>query len=447
MVGVTGAVTVTCTVTAGALVPPKPMAVGPSAVDAVSVTVQLACGAKVMGQVEEATVMPLVGGMAACTLNAGAVPLLVMVTEPAPFAPNDTGVAGMDSVVGATIAVAVTGMVVAGVLLPPKAMGIGPSAVGAVSVIVQLASGTSEAVQVLADTVMPLPAGIVACTLSAGAEPLLVMVTEPAPPAPNEMGVTGMVSVVGGTAAVTLTCIFAAGVLLPPMPMVVGPSAAADPRVSVQLAPAAREGVQVLPVTVMPLPPGMVAFTFNAGAVPLLVTVTDPVLPAANDSGVAGMLSVVAGAGPPVTVTGVVVAAALLPAMLTEVGPSAAGAVRVMAQLEPAGSVAAQLLEEMLMPLPAGMVACTLSAADAPLLLTFTVPVLPAAKERPGPGTLSVVGLAPAVASAASVRQIVSTFTRHMALGAMVFPTAQGGGGDAGGAPGGTRWVNPDGKH
>src|SRR5256885_13414592 len=82
--------------------------------------------------------------------------------------------------------------VVAGVLLPPKLMAVGPSAAAAVSVIVQLAAGARVAAQVELDTVMPLPAGMVARTLNAGAVPLLVMVTEPAPPAPNGSGAGGV---------------------------------------------------------------------------------------------------------------------------------------------------------------------------------------------------------------------------------------------------------------
>src|SRR5256885_10146305 len=141
--------------------------------------------------------------MVACTLNAGAGPLLVMVTVPAPLVPNDTGAAGMSSVVGVTGTVTVTGTVVAGVLVPPKLMAVGPSAAAAVSVIVQLAAGARMAGQVVVDTVMPLPAGMVACTLNAGALPLLVMVTEPAPPVPKDTGAVGMSSVVGATGAVT----------------------------------------------------------------------------------------------------------------------------------------------------------------------------------------------------------------------------------------------------
>src|SRR5256885_16742551 len=51
------------------------------------------------------------------------------------------------------------------------------------------------------------------------------------------------------------------------------------------------------------------------------------------------------------------------------------------------------------------------------------------------------------VAWAASARQMVSTFTRHVPLGAMVLPTAQRGGGDAGGAPGGLGWGKAEGKN
>src|SRR5947207_7608718 len=109
-----------------------------------------------------------------------------MVTEPVAPVLNDTGVVDMPSVVGMTGAVTLTGTVVAGVLLPPKLMAVGPSAAAAVSVIVQLAAGGRMAAQVELDTVMPLPAGMVACTLNAGALPLLLMVTEPAPPVPKD---------------------------------------------------------------------------------------------------------------------------------------------------------------------------------------------------------------------------------------------------------------------
>src|SRR5256885_10413130 len=195
--------------------------------------------------------------MVACTLNAGAGPLLVMVTVPAPLVPNDTGAAGMSSVVGVTGTVTVTGTVVAGVLVPPKLMAVGPSAAAAVSVIVQLAAGARMAGQVVVDTVMPLPAGMVACTLNAGALPLLVMVTEPAPPVPKDTGAVGMSSVVGATGAVTVTGTVVAGVLLPPKPMAVGPSGPAAVSVMVQLAPAGREAGPVGVATGMPLPAGM----------------------------------------------------------------------------------------------------------------------------------------------------------------------------------------------
>ena len=228
------------------------------------------------GQVVVDTVMPLPAGMVACTLNAGALPLLVMVTEPAPPVPNDRGVVGMFSVVGTTGAVTVIGTVVAGVLLPPKPMLVGPSAAAAVSVIVQLAAGARMAGQVVVDTVMPLPAGMVACTLNAGALPLLLMVTEPAPPVPKDTGAVGMFSVVGVTGIVTVTGTVVAGVLLPPTPMFVGPSGPAAVSVMVQLAPTGSDAGQVEEATVMPLPTGMMARRLNAGAVPLLVMVTEP---------------------------------------------------------------------------------------------------------------------------------------------------------------------------
>src|SRR5256885_9372687 len=102
----------------------------------------------------------------------------------------------------------------------------------------------------------------------------------------------------------------------------------------------------------MPLPAGMLACTLGAFAPPLLVMVTDPVLPAANDSGVAGMLSGVVGARPPVTGTGGGGAAAVLPAKLTVVGPSPPGAVRGVAQPGPPGRLAAPPLGRVGMPPP-----------------------------------------------------------------------------------------------
>ena len=251
----------TCAVAAGALLPPKPMLVGPSAEGAVSVIVQLAEGARMAEQVVLDTVMPLPAGMLACTLNAGALPLLVMVTEPAPFAPKDRDAEGMVSVAGRTAVVTVTGTDVEAVLLPPKPMEVGPSAEGAVSVIVQLAEGARMAEQVVLDTVMPLPPGMLACTLSAGALPLLVMLTEPAPPAPKDTDVAGMFSVVGVPVADTVTGTEVDAVLLPPKPMAVGPSAEGAVNVIVQLAEGARAAGQVVLDTVMPLPAGMLALS------------------------------------------------------------------------------------------------------------------------------------------------------------------------------------------
>ena len=369
----TGTVTVTCTVVVGVLLPPKMTAVGPSAAAAVSVIVQSAPGAREMGQVLDATVMSLPTGMVACTLNAGAGPLLVMVTVPAPLVPNDTGAAGMSSVVGVTGTVTVTGTVVAGVLVPPKLIAVGPSAAAAVSVIVQLAAGARMAGQVVVDTVMPLPAGMVACTLNAGALPLLVMVTEPAPPVPNDRGVVGMFSVVGTTGAVTVIGTVVAGVLLPPKPMLVGPSAAAAVSVIVQLAAGARMAAQVVLDTVMPLPAGMVACTLNAGALPLLLMVTEPAPPVPKDTGAVGMFSVVGVTGV-VTVTGTVVAGVLLPPTPMLVGPSGPAAVSVMVQLAPTGSDAGQVEEATVMPLPTGMMARRLNAGAVPLLVMVTEP-------------------------------------------------------------------------
>lgn len=108
-------------------------------------------------------------------------PLLRMATVAESPAANDSGAPGIDSVDAGTGAATVIGTAVAGVLLPPKPMFVGPSGPAAVSVMVQLAPTGSDAGQVEEATVMPLPTGIMARRLNAGAVPLLVMVTEPAP--------------------------------------------------------------------------------------------------------------------------------------------------------------------------------------------------------------------------------------------------------------------------
>lgn len=243
----------------------------------------------------------------------------------------------------------------------------------------------------------------------------------------------------------TVIATLAVSVFSPWMVTLVGPSIGPARKVIVQFPPAGSDDVQVLLLMPSPLPVGMVAPMLAAAFDPVLLMVTEPMPPGAIVRLDAEMLSVVVlGA---VTVTCTEVAEVLLAAKLTVVGPSAAGAVNVMAQLEPAGSDAAQLFVVTVMPLLAGITARTLSAADAPLLVTFTVPEPPARNDRPEPETLSAVVPAAAVASAALVRHMVSTFTRQTPLGAIVLPTAQGGGGDAGGALGATRCANPVGKH
>ena len=373
VVGVTGAVTVTGTVVASVLLPPKLMAVGPSAAAAVRVMPQLAREASAAPHVFDCTVIPLPAGAVAVTLKAAEAPVLLMRTVVEPPAANDSGALGIESVAVGTGTVTVTCTVVVGVLLPPKMTAVGPSAAAAVSVIVQSAPGAREMGQVLDATVMPLPAGMVACTLNAGALPLLVMVTEPAPPVPKDRGVVGMFSVVGTTGAVTVIGTVVAGVLLPPKPMSVGPSAAAAVSVIVQLAAGARMAAQVELDTVMPLPAGMVACTLNAGALPPLLMVTEPAPPVPKDTGAVGMFSVVGVTGV-VTVTGTVVAGVLLPPTPMFVGPSGPAAVSVMVQLAPTGSDAGQVEEATVMPLPTGMMARRLNAGAVPLLVMVTEP-------------------------------------------------------------------------
>src|SRR5256885_15408203 len=69
VVGMTGAVTVTGTVVASVLLPPKLMAVGPSAAAAVRVMPQLAKEASAAPHVFDCTVIPLPAGAVAGTVE------------------------------------------------------------------------------------------------------------------------------------------------------------------------------------------------------------------------------------------------------------------------------------------------------------------------------------------------------------------------------------------
>lgn len=86
-------------------------------------------------------------------------------------------VVGADFDVG--VLVTVTDMLTVLVLSPWRAAWDGPSCTAASSLMVQWAS---EAAQVVKATVISLPPGMLACTLSAGAAPLLVIVTGNVPP-------------------------------------------------------------------------------------------------------------------------------------------------------------------------------------------------------------------------------------------------------------------------
>ena len=117
----------------------------------------------------------------------------------------------------------------------------------------------------------------------------------------------------------------------------------------------------------------------------MLVMVTEPVVPVLNDTGVVDIPSVVGVTGA-VTVTGTIAASVLLPPKLMAVGPSAAAAVRVMPQLAKEASAAPHVFDCTVIPLPAGAVAVTLKAAEAPVLLIRTVVEPPAANDSGAPG-------------------------------------------------------------
>jgi len=136
--------------------------VGPSSEPAVKVTVQVPPAGSDSPQVLPETDSPLTPGTVAPILAAAFDPVLVMVTEPVSPGAIVRVDAEIPSVVEVLGAVTVNGTVVADVLLPAKLTGVGPSAALAVSVMMQLAPAASDEPQVLADTVMPLPAGIVA---------------------------------------------------------------------------------------------------------------------------------------------------------------------------------------------------------------------------------------------------------------------------------------------
>ena len=154
--------TVIDTAAVSVLLPWMVTLVGPSSEPAVTVTVQVPPAGSDSPQVLPETDSPLPPGMVAPISAAAFDPVLVMVTKPVPPVAIVRVDAEIPSVVVVLGAVTVNGTVVADVLLPAKLTGVGPSAALAVSVMMQLAPAASDEPQVLADTVMPLPAGIVA---------------------------------------------------------------------------------------------------------------------------------------------------------------------------------------------------------------------------------------------------------------------------------------------
>ena len=154
--------TVIDTAAVSVLLPWMVTLVGPSSEPAVKVTVQVPPAGSDSPQVLPETDSPLTPGTVAPILAAAFDPVLVMVTKPVPPVAIVRVDAEIPSVVVVLGAVTVNGTVVADVLLPAKLTGVGPSAALAVSVMMQLAPAASDEPQVLADTEMPLPAGIVA---------------------------------------------------------------------------------------------------------------------------------------------------------------------------------------------------------------------------------------------------------------------------------------------
>lgn len=204
--------------------------------------------------------------------------------------------------------------------------------------------------------------------LRAGTAPLLVIVTTPESLVSNDTDVASTSSVVTG-GVVTVTCTVTVCVLLPLTLTVVGPSAAVDVSVMVQLFPDVNGTPQVVPATMMALPAGMVASMPKAGSAPLLVIVTTPEPLVSNTTGVVSIASVVAGGD---TVTSTVIGGVLLPLKDTSVGPSAAVAVKVMVQLVCGANDALQVLEVIVNPLALGITGWTLMAAATPLFVIVT---------------------------------------------------------------------------
>ncbi|CZH42628.1 Uncharacterised protein [Legionella pneumophila] len=100
--------------------------------------------------------------------------------------------------------------------------------------------------------------------------------------------------------------------------------------------------------------------------------------------------------GTGVTVTATVAVLVLLPLMPTLVGPSAAGAVKVIVQLAPIARLAPHVVLCTLMLLPPGMVAATFSAGSGEpiLLVTVTNPLFPATKFKEDGFTVIVAPVA-----------------------------------------------------
>lgn len=175
-------VTVTSTLAMLVLFPAMSVVVGPSCVLEAKVIVQLAPIARLAPQVVFCMLRLLPTGMVAATFSAviGELGSLVTVTSPVEFSANTNVLEStLMMAIGAEVVVTATFAIL--LLLPLTLILIGPSAVGDVKVIIQLAPIARLAPQVVLWTLMLLPKGIVATTLFAGSGDvaLLVIVSKP----------------------------------------------------------------------------------------------------------------------------------------------------------------------------------------------------------------------------------------------------------------------------
>lgn len=168
-------------------------------------------------------------------------------------------------------------------LSPLIATAVGPSGAMAVRVKVHDAPIANTPPQVVLCTDRPLPLGMTAATFCAATgDPAALVTVTLALPFMAKVRAVGATLMIATGAGITCTLTVAVSVLLPLMVTAAGPAGAAAVKVMVHAAPGASAAPQVVPCTVMALPPGMCAATFCAttGDEAALATVTLALPPA-----------------------------------------------------------------------------------------------------------------------------------------------------------------------